>query len=338
MAVLGTAYEKIGSKAEGAETGVDSLASYVSDWASSVKEEAKKTLSGGEAMASGVGTGMLNKKGDIENASKDVGDAAIGGVYDVLDLANGKSGEGEKAGKFYDIGIASGIDGSSKDVLTSISDLTGGMITAANDGLGEHSPSKIAADQGYNYGLGMANGLDDSLAEVSRAVSSIADTIIFGMPNNLYGMGQEAASSFARGMRSIHISTPHMYIRSWNYNDLGNGGYQYTPNWAVQWYANGGFPNRGDMFIANENGPEMIGRMGSKNVVANNKQITDGIRAAVVDGMMEVMMANRGNGNGEAPFVMDIKMVTPDGEVLARQVEKGRARRNDRFNPVGLAY
>jgi hypothetical protein len=92
------------------------------------------------------------------------------------------------------------------------------------------------------------------------------------------------------------------------------------------------------MFIANENGPEMIGRMGSKNVVANNKQITDGIRAAVVDGMMEVMMANRGNGNGEAPFVMDIKMVTPDGEVLARQVEKGRARRNDRFNPVGLAY
>jgi hypothetical protein len=81
----------------------------------------------------------------------------------------------------------------------------------------------------------------------------------------------------------------------------------------------------------------MMGRMGHRNVVANNQQITDGIKAAVVDGMMEVVMATSG-GNNELPYQFNIKMVTPDGEVLAQQVEKGKARRDARFNTVGYAY
>lgn len=49
----------------------------------------------------------------------------------------------------------------------------------------------------------------------------------------------------------------------------------------VQKFATGGFPTRGQLFIANESGPEMVGRIGGKPAVANKDQITDGIATAV---------------------------------------------------------
>lgn len=55
------------------------------------------------------------------------------------------------------------------------------------------------------------------------------------------------------------------------------------PSFSLDWnyYAKGGFPDVGEMFIARENGSEMIGRMGNKNVVANNEQIVEGIARGV---------------------------------------------------------
>lgn len=55
------------------------------------------------------------------------------------------------------------------------------------------------------------------------------------------------------------------------------------PSFSLDWnyYAKGGFPDEGELYIARENGSEMIGRMGNKNVVANNQQIIDGIARGV---------------------------------------------------------
>ncbi len=46
-------------------------------------------------------------------------------------------------------------------------------------------------------------------------------------------------------------------------------------------FASGGFPDRGQLFIASESGPEMVGRIGGRTAVANKDQITDGIATAV---------------------------------------------------------
>lgn len=45
--------------------------------------------------------------------------------------------------------------------------------------------------------------------------------------------------------------------------------------------AEGGFPQTGQLFIANEAGPELVGQMGSRTAVANNAQIVQGISAGV---------------------------------------------------------
>lgn len=50
-------------------------------------------------------------------------------------------------------------------------------------------------------------------------------------------------------------------------------------------YAAGGFPNVGEMFIARESGPEMVGKIGNKTAVANNDQITTAIYNAVKSAM-----------------------------------------------------
>lgn len=45
--------------------------------------------------------------------------------------------------------------------------------------------------------------------------------------------------------------------------------------------AGGGYVNEGEMFIAREAGPEMVGRIGSRTAVANNDQIVQGIASGV---------------------------------------------------------
>ena len=80
----------------------------------------------------------------------------------------------------------------------------------------------------------------------------------------------------------------------------------------------------------------LIGRMGNNHVVANNNQIKDGIKEAVIEGMMEVYMATQSNGadgNGTIPYIINAVLKTEDNEVLARAVEKGQASRSSRFNP-----
>lgn len=108
--------------------------------------------------------------------------------------------------------------------------------------------------------------------------------------------------------------------------------------WKGHGYELGGFPKNGEVYVANENGfgSEMIGKMGNRNVVANNQQITDGIKEAVIDAMMEVYIATQNNGadsNGTIPYIINAVLKTEDNEVLARAVEKGQASRSSRFNP-----
>ena len=48
-------------------------------------------------------------------------------------------------------------------------------------------------------------------------------------------------------------------------------------------FASGGFPDEGQLFLAREQGPELVGTMGSRTAVANNSQIVDGIRQGVAE-------------------------------------------------------
>lgn len=92
-------------------------------------------------------------------------------------------------------------------------------------------------------------------------------------------------------------------------------------------YATGGFPSMGDMFIARERGPEMVGRINSRTAVANNDQITEGIARAVYS----AFMAANSSGGGKT----EIRVVTElDGEVIG---EKAIEYHNNRAMATGAS-
>lgn len=64
------------------------------------------------------------------------------------------------------------------------------------------------------------------------------------------------------------------------------------PKLNVSWYADGGFPEVGELFIANEDGPEWISTMGGKSAVANQDQMTTGIRQAAYEGVSQALREN----------------------------------------------
>ena len=60
-------------------------------------------------------------------------------------------------------------------------------------------------------------------------------------------------------------------------------------------FAAGGFPDTGEMFIARESGPELVGKIGSKTAVANNDQITSALTNALT-------VALDGTNNNKQPI------------------------------------
>ena len=115
---------------------------------------------------------------------------------------------------------------------------------------------------------------------------------------DLFNTGKNAIQNFASGFGSIHIPLPHVSV-SWNKHNVGPVSFS-TPSFGLSWYAKGGFPENGEMFMARESGPELVGRMGSKNAVANNNQIIEGIRSGVYDAVVNALESRSQSKDGEA--------------------------------------
>ena len=92
-------------------------------------------------------------------------------------------------------------------------------------------------------------------------------------------------------------------------------------------YANGGFPAQGEIFIAREAGPELVGRIGSSTAVANNEQIIQGIKQAVLEAMT---IANA--SNNERPIYLNATIEVDDREIgrAAAKYQNGQQIKSNR--------
>lgn len=144
---------------------------------------------------------------------------------------------------------------------------------------------------------GMNTAVQQQVSIIGNSFANLG-TRIQNSLGGLYNIGQNAAQSFANGFRSVHIATPHINVSGYNRYQMGNSMFS-TPKFNVQWYASGGFPNAGELFMARENGPELVGRMGNKNTVANNSQIVDGIKAGVYQAVREAFSSVGGKVQGK---------------------------------------
>ena len=86
----------------------------------------------------------------------------------------------------------------------------------------------------------------------------------------------------------------------------------------LQGYASGGFPQEGQLFLANEgSAPEMVGTMGGRTAVATNGDIVEGIR----QGVYEAVVAGNNNGGGD----VQVRVYLDSREIKAGQQRLNRA-------------
>lgn len=136
----------------------------------------------------------------------------------------------------------------------------------------------------------------------------------------------------ARGMANGFTSSSYLVTDA--INSIAGGSVEFMPREGVSisGYASGGFPRTGEMFIAREAGPELVGQIGNRTAVANNDQIIDGIASAnqgVINAVMAIgaMITKAVNDKDTATYL--------DG----RQVSKGLYKYNkqtvrEKGNPI----
>lgn len=80
------------------------------------------------------------------------------------------------------------------------------------------------------------------------------------------------------------------------------------PKLNVSWYADGGFPTEGQLFIAREAGAEMVGSINGKTAVANNDQIVQAVSIGVAKAIQGSNMGNTKvviDASGDSSGLMD---------------------------------
>lgn len=132
------------------------------------------------------------------------------------------------------------------DAFWSAYDFVGGVFTAIGDAA-----------------WGVWDAITDAFWSVASAVKDVFNTIAH-LWNNSIGQLRWRVPSWVPWLGGNYIGAPTI----------------------PYWYANGGFPESGQMFIARESGPEMVGTMGGRTAVANNDQIVQGIAGGVSSAMI----------------------------------------------------
>ena len=76
---------------------------------------------------------------------------------------------------------------------------------------------------------------------------------------------------------------------------------------------------------------EIVGKFSNgKTAVANNQQITEGIKQAVMEGMAQVMMNMNSNAGGNSAPVIE-NVFKCDSETLYRMTQVGKQKYNQRY-------
>lgn len=87
-------------------------------------------------------------------------------------------------------------------------------------------------------------------------------------------------------------------------NLRADGGIYVGGRWQpVTAYANGGTPNTGQLFVAREAGPELVGTIGGNTAVMNNNQIVASVAAGVSGAVYNAVVAAMGRSGGSSPEV-----------------------------------
>ena len=143
-------------------------------------------------------------------------------------------------------------------------------------------------------------------------IFSVAGEIFIDIKDGILAGFKVVVNGIIRGLNSA-IAVPFNGI-NWALNKIKNieivgirpfSGLKTISVPQIPYLAEGGMVNAGQMFVAREAGPELIGNMGKKTAVMNNDQIVD----AVSEGVYRAVVSAMGQSGGETAIYIDGRRV-----------------------------
>ena len=140
---------------------------------------------------------------------------------------------------------------------------------------------------GKSLVTGFVDGIKSEYSSLSNAIKSVLGDALSTSTARSYGenFGNQLGQSISNSLRRTNFPKFKGAIST-----IGD-----AISIKFNAYAEGGFPETGQLFLAREAGPELVGSIGNKAAVANNDQIVEGIAQAAYQGVSQAMKENKGN-------------------------------------------
>ena len=168
---------------------------------------------------------------------------------------------------------------------------------------------------------GITNAFNYVWSSIRGGVTGAMNYVISKIENGV-NFVVSGINSLLRGFNKVVSMAAKVAGANWN-------GVSLVPKVHIPRLASGGIFPRGEDGMAFINHNELVGKFSNgKNVVANNQQITEGIKQAVMEGMAQVMMNSNAGGN-PAPIIENVFKC--DSETLYRMTQVGKAKHGQRY-------
>lgn len=171
----------------------------------------------------------------------------------------------------------------STGIFTNLKDAGSKLVTGFSVGMVAETPKLTAA---FNDILAAQNTFANRFLNGWTSLWSSVSISFAGYWNNVLGNMATGLNSIVYATNTI-ISAVNALMRTIGYT----GGISAIPTVSIPRYADGGFVDQGQLFIAREAGAEMVGSIGRRTAVANNDQIVDGITYGVREANDDVVTA-----------------------------------------------
>ena len=169
-------------------------------------------------------------------------------------------------------------------------------------------------------------GFNDAIEAAKKVVTDFLDSIKRKI-RDLFSDAEDEADSYSD---SDDGEDDDPYRSGPGYARVSRASYTVATPQTISQYASGGQPRTGELFVANESGPELIGRIGGKSSVVNNEQIVTAVSEGVADAFARALEQYQGNDSGE-PITINL---TVDGRTLSTVSTNAKRRGGFNFHPA----
>lgn len=159
---------------------------------------------------------------------------------------------------------------------------------------GDMSTLKTDTDKSLNDKTGILKIITDINSKIQNPLKGVSEKVKTYIKNPLEEALNSAKNLFNKDWRmnvavdgNIHFNKDDLNFTIQNavYNAVRSaGGTHY-----YQKFASGGYPTTGQMFIAREAGPELVGTIGGQTAVVNNQDIVSAVSTGVANAVASVM-------------------------------------------------